>query len=103
VVRAGDRERALIARELHDSAAQTLAAATYQLAALGRDAEEGVVGPELAERAAAARAMVAGVLEEVRLLAHTVYPRCSTTSASPPRCTPSRTAPASTPRPSTSR
>jgi signal transduction histidine kinase len=75
VVRAGDRERALIARELHDSAAQTLAAATYQLAALGRDAEEGVVGPELAERAAAARAMVAGVLEEVRLLAHTVYPR----------------------------
>lgn len=75
VVRAGDRERALIARELHDSAAQTLAAATYQLAALGRDAEEGVVGPELAERAAAARALVAGVLEEVRLLAHTVYPR----------------------------
>jgi signal transduction histidine kinase len=75
VVRAGDRERALVARELHDSAAQTLAAATYQLAALGRDAEEGVTGAELAERAAAARAMVAGVLEEVRLLAHTVYPR----------------------------
>lgn len=74
VVRAGDRERALVARELHDSAAQTLAAATYQLAALGRDAEEGVTGPELAERAAATRAMVAGVLEEVRLLAHTVYP-----------------------------
>jgi signal transduction histidine kinase len=75
VVRAGDRERALVARELHDSAAQTLAAATYQLAALGRDAEEGVAGPELAERAAAARALVAQVLEEVRLLAHTVYPQ----------------------------
>jgi signal transduction histidine kinase len=75
VVRAGDRERALIARELHDSAAQTLAAATYQLAALGRDAEEGAAGPELAERAETARALVAGVLEEIRLLAHTVYPQ----------------------------
>ncbi len=75
VIRAGDRERAHVARELHDSAAQTLAAATYQLAALGRDAEEGVAGPELAERAAAARDLVARVLEEVRLLAHTVYPR----------------------------
>jgi HAMP domain-containing protein len=45
VVRAGDRERALIARELHDSPRQTLAAATYQLSALGRDAEEAPPAP----------------------------------------------------------
>jgi signal transduction histidine kinase len=71
VIRAGDRERAHIARELHDSAAQSIAALNYQLAAAVRDAND----PTLSERLAAIREAGAQVLEEVRVLAQTVHPR----------------------------
>ena len=76
VISAGDRERAHIARELHDSAAQSLAAVVYQLSAAERDIADHVPGDaEMAERIASIKAMTSAVLEEVRLLAHTVHPR----------------------------
>lgn len=77
VISAGDRERAHIARELHDSAAQSLAALVYQLSAAERDvAAENVGGDHtLADRIGGIREIATSVLEEVRLLAHTVHPR----------------------------
>jgi len=71
VIQAGDRERASIARELHDSTAQTLAALLLELSVLaGENAD-----PRLEGRIARVRAIVGDVLDEVRLLAHTVHPR----------------------------
>jgi signal transduction histidine kinase len=71
VIEAGDRERASIARELHDSTAQTLAALLLELSVLaGENAD-----PRLNSRIARVRAIVGDVLDEVRLLAHTVHPR----------------------------
>ncbi|HWJ21129.1 MAG TPA: sensor histidine kinase [Gemmatimonadaceae bacterium] len=68
-VKAGDEERSRIARELHDSTAQTLAALAYQIAALGRD------HPEVAHRVATLRELAGAALEEVRALSHSVHPR----------------------------
>jgi signal transduction histidine kinase len=70
VIAAGDRERAALARELHDSTAQHLAALQLQLAAAARDAAD----PALAERLRAARDSAASTLEEVRVLSHSVHP-----------------------------
>lgn len=76
VISAGDRERAHIARELHDSAAQSLAALVYQLSAMERELGEAqIADPGVAERLASIKEMASAVLEEVRLLAHTVHPR----------------------------
>ena len=76
VISAGDRERAHIARELHDSAAQSLAALVYQLSAVERDIAGHVPNDEeLPERLAHIKKIATSVLEEVRLLAHTVHPR----------------------------
>lgn len=71
VIEAGDRERAAIARELHDSTAQTLAALLLELSVLAGQNRD----PELNERIARVRAIVTDVLDEVRMLAHTVHPR----------------------------
>jgi signal transduction histidine kinase len=71
VVEVSDRERAALARELHDSTAQRLAALLFQISAAARDSRD----PEIAERLAAARDAAEEVTEEVRLLAHTVHPR----------------------------
>ena len=71
VVEVSDRERAALARELHDSTAQRLAALLFQISAAARDCRD----PEIAERLAAARDAAEEVTEEVRLLAHTVHPR----------------------------
>jgi signal transduction histidine kinase len=71
VIGAGDAERSRLARELHDSTAQTLAALAFQVSAAARDSRD----PELADRLATIKELTTGVLEEVRLLAHTVYPR----------------------------
>ena len=72
VIRAGDEERARIARELHDSTAQTIAAVKLELTALqsarGADAA-------LHDRLGAIIDLAGMALEEVRTLAHTVYPR----------------------------
>ena len=71
VIQAGDRERASLARELHDSTAQTLAALLLELSVLA--VENG--DPKLNERITRIRSIVGDVLDEVRLLAHTVHPR----------------------------
>ena len=71
VIEAGDRERATLARELHDSTAQMLAALLLELSVLASDNAD----PRLDERITRIRAIVGDVLEEVRLLAHTVHPR----------------------------
>jgi signal transduction histidine kinase len=71
VIEVGDRERAALARELHDSTAQRLAALLLQISVAARDAKD----PELAARLAAMRDSAEEVTEEVRLLSHTVHPR----------------------------
>lgn len=71
VIEAQDAERSRIARELHDSTAQTLTAVTLQLSAVARDCE-GMVAPE---RMDMVRSLAQSALEEVRTLAVSVYPR----------------------------
>lgn len=71
VIDAGDHERASLARELHDSTAQQLAALKLQLGAAYRDCAD----PKLADRLEQMQDLAGEVLEEVRLLAHTVHPR----------------------------
>lgn len=71
VIEAGDRERATLARELHDSTAQQLAGLVLQLSAAARDCAD----PVLAERLGLLREQAKSTLEEVRMLSHTVHPR----------------------------
>jgi signal transduction histidine kinase len=71
VISAQDAERARIARELHDSTAQTLAGLSLQLSAAARDCAD----PACTERLEGIRALATEALEEVRTLSHTVYPR----------------------------
>jgi signal transduction histidine kinase len=71
VIDAGDRERATLARELHDSTAQQLAALVLQLSVVARDCTD----PALQARLDGMREQAKATLEEVRLLAHTVHPR----------------------------
>jgi signal transduction histidine kinase len=71
VVRTGDRERSRVGKELHDSVAQAIAAIRYQLIAIERDAGDG----ELTEKIRAVRQSAGELLEEVRLLSHTVHPQ----------------------------
>ncbi|HEX6313645.1 MAG TPA: ATP-binding protein [Gemmatimonadaceae bacterium] len=71
VIQAGDRERANLARELHDSTAQSLAALLLELSVLAAENND----PRLDERISRVRSIVGEVLDEVRMLAHTVHPR----------------------------
>jgi signal transduction histidine kinase len=71
VIEVGDRERAVLARELHDSTAQRLAALLLQISTAARDCKDAA----LAERLIAARDATQELTEEVRLLAQTVHPR----------------------------
>jgi len=71
VIEVGDRERAALARELHDSTAQRLAAVMLRVSAAARDAKD----PALAARLAEIRDAAEEVTEEVRLLSHAVHPR----------------------------
>ena len=71
VVRTGDRERARVGRELHDSVAQAIAALRYQLIAIEREAAE----TGLTDRIEAVRLSAGDLLEQVRLLSHTVHPQ----------------------------
>lgn len=70
VIAVGDRERAALARELHDSTAQHMAALLLQLSAAARDTTD----VTLAERLRDARDSAESILEEVRVLSHTVHP-----------------------------
>ena len=71
IVAVGDRERAMLARELHDSTAQRMAALLLQISAIAREAND----PDLAERLVGLRDAAAEMTEEVRLLASSVHPR----------------------------
>ncbi|HEX6807401.1 MAG TPA: ATP-binding protein [Gemmatimonadaceae bacterium] len=71
VIRVGDRERAAFAAELHDSTAQAIAAVSYQLIAAERMSKD----PAVTARLTAAREATSAILEEVRVLSYTVYPR----------------------------
>ena len=71
IVRTGDRERSRVGKELHDSVAQSVAALRYQLVAIERE----VTDPELVGRIRAVRDSAGDVLEQVRLLSHTVHPQ----------------------------
>jgi len=74
IIDTGDRERAAISRELHDSAAQSLAALAMQLGVAARSIDD--VSPAvLRERIEAARTLANNTLEEIRMLAHTMHPR----------------------------
>lgn len=74
LINAADKERAAISRELHDSAAQSLAALVMQLSVVAKGADN---APRelLKERIEVARLLATNTLEEVRLLAHTMHPR----------------------------
>ena len=74
VVRTGDRERSRVGKELHDSIAQSLAAIRYQLIAIEREAGEAGDG-ELTEKIQTVRQSAGEVLEQIRLLSHTVHPQ----------------------------
>jgi signal transduction histidine kinase len=71
VISAQDEERARVARELHDSTAQMLAAVMLQL---GVAAKENT-SPVLEERIGMMRDMVSEAIDEVRSLSHTIHPR----------------------------
>jgi signal transduction histidine kinase len=71
VVRAGDRERSRVGKELHDSVAQSLAALRYQLIAIEREASDAATVAKIQE----VRAAAGELLEHVRLLSHEVHPQ----------------------------
>lgn len=71
LISAGDEERAHIARELHDSTAQSLAALLMELSVVTRETRD-QAGLERLERI---RRIAGDVLDEVRLLSQTVHPR----------------------------
>ena len=70
VIAAGDRERSALARELHDSVAQHLAAVLLQLSAAERDSSD----PVVAERLREARDSAEYALKEARALSHALHP-----------------------------
>jgi signal transduction histidine kinase len=71
VISVGDQERAHIARELHDSTAQSLSAVEMLMTASLRD----VADPALRERLGVMRGVVVDALSEVRTLSHNAHPR----------------------------
>ncbi|MCC6928769.1 MAG: sensor histidine kinase [Gemmatimonadaceae bacterium] len=71
VIRAGDDERSHIARELHDSTAQSLAALLMELSVVIRENDD----PRDGERLERIRRIASDVLDEVRMLSQTVHPR----------------------------
>lgn len=74
LISAGDRERAAMSRELHDSTAQSLAALVMQLSVVARSMDD-TPREVLKERLEGASSLATTALEEVRLLAHTMHPR----------------------------
>ncbi|HMN08559.1 MAG TPA: sensor histidine kinase [Gemmatimonadaceae bacterium] len=71
LISAGDEERSHIARELHDSTAQSLAALLMELSVVTRETGD----PGALERLERIRRIAGDVLDEVRLLSQTVHPR----------------------------
>jgi signal transduction histidine kinase len=71
VIRAGDRQRAHIGRELNESTAQVLAALSFETTALASTSTD----PDLIERLETIRGLTSDALEHVGRLAQTIYPR----------------------------
>jgi signal transduction histidine kinase len=74
VVYAGERERARVARELHDSVAQTIAAATFQITAAAHEIGDHSASPSLAS----ARELLRTAVEEIRDVSRSLHPRVAT-------------------------
>ena len=70
VVFAQDAERARVSRELHDSIAQTLAAARFQIVAASREAPD-----DLRNRLTAVGSLLGSVMEQVRNVSYSLHPR----------------------------
>jgi signal transduction histidine kinase len=71
VVYAEERERSQVARELHDSVGQTLAAASFQVAAVAHE-----IGSHPASaRLATVRELLRTALEEIRNVSRSLHPR----------------------------
>jgi signal transduction histidine kinase len=71
VVYAEERERALVARELHDSVGQTLAAASFQAAAIAYEIGDHEASPRVAE----IRQLLRSSIEEIRNVSRSLHPR----------------------------
>lgn len=71
VVYAEERERAQVARELHDSVGQTLAAASFQVAAAAHEIGNHVASPRLTTVSELLRT----ALEEIRNVSRSLHPR----------------------------
>jgi len=71
VVYAGERERAKVAKELHDSVGQTLAAASFQIAAVSNMIEPGPAASRLSD----VRELLRTSLEEIRSVSRSLHPR----------------------------
>jgi signal transduction histidine kinase len=71
VVYAEERERAQVARELHDSVGQTLAAASFQIAAATHEIGSHPASPRLAT----VRELLRTSLEEIRNVSRSLHPR----------------------------
>jgi signal transduction histidine kinase len=70
VIRSHDQEQARVARELHDSVAQGLAAQALQLGAAAEAATDAALRAHLLE----IRAMAVSTMDELRALSQSVYP-----------------------------
>lgn len=71
VVYAEERERAQVARELHESVGQTLAAASFQIAAAAHE----IGSHAAAARLATVRELLRAALEEIRNVSRSLHPR----------------------------
>lgn len=71
VIYAEERERAQVARELHDTVGQTLAAASFQIAATANEIGSHIASPRLA----VVSDLLHTALEEIRNVARSLHPR----------------------------
>ena len=71
VVYAEERERAHVARELHDSVGQMLAAASFQAAAVAYEIGDHDASPRVAE----VRQLLRSAIEEIRNVSRSLHPR----------------------------
>jgi signal transduction histidine kinase len=74
VVYAEEKERARVARELHDSVGQSLAAASFQAAAAAYEIGDHEAAPKLAE----VRQLLRASIEEIRNVSRSLHPRVTT-------------------------
>ncbi|HEY3134107.1 MAG TPA: histidine kinase [Gemmatimonadaceae bacterium] len=74
VVYAEEKERARVARELHESVGQSLAAASFQAAAAAYEIGDHQASPRLAE----VRQLLRTAIEEIRNVSRSLHPRVTT-------------------------